>query len=171
MTHNSEAQEQQDVTGFVFLPPVWDEERLRHGEDAAAITKIAMDTYTDIAYIKEKNAIQIIGETHDDVYKAQTSLNTLFFPVIVKSKRQWARPDRPGIIARSVNFSGSWGQRRDGTGSGMRRMKSESALKSAGGAVGGAHNYTGWGHQHQRQGDWRKSYQQVSTSGSYSTWQ
>lgn len=29
-----------------------------------------MDTYTDISYIKEKNAIQISGETHDDVYKA-----------------------------------------------------------------------------------------------------
>jgi hypothetical protein len=62
-----------------------------------------METYTDIAYIKEKNAIQIAGEGHEDVYKAQNQLNTLFFPVVVKSKRQWARPDRPG----------SWGQRRD----------------------------------------------------------
>ena len=32
--------------------------------------KIAMDTFTDIAFIKEKNAIQIIGETHDEVYAA-----------------------------------------------------------------------------------------------------
>lgn len=29
-----------------------------------------METYTDIAYIKEKNAIQIAGEGHEDVYKA-----------------------------------------------------------------------------------------------------
>ncbi|KAJ3034552.1 hypothetical protein HDV00_004965, partial [Rhizophlyctis rosea] len=87
-----------------------------------------MDTYTDISYIKEKNAIQISGETHDDVYKAQNQLNTLFFPVIVKSKRQWARPDRPGV----------WGQRRDSAGpgngrnqNGLRKMKSESALQAA----------------------------------------
>ncbi|KAJ3097476.1 hypothetical protein HDU97_004843 [Phlyctochytrium planicorne] len=90
-----------------------------------------MDTYTDISYIKDKNAIQISGETHDDVYKAQNQLNSLFFPVIVKSKRQWARPDRPG----------SWGQRRDssgpnnaatnGNGGGLRKMKSESALNMA----------------------------------------
>ncbi|KAL2916248.1 hypothetical protein HK105_204339 [Polyrhizophydium stewartii] len=76
-----------------------------------------MDTFTDIAYIKEKNAIQITGESHDDVYKAQSQLNTLFFPVIVKSKKQWARPDRPG----------NWGQRRDSNGGsqGLRRMRSE----------------------------------------------
>ncbi|KAI9002668.1 hypothetical protein HDU85_001754 [Gaertneriomyces sp. JEL0708] len=115
-----------DVTGFVYCPPGWDEQRLRAGPDAEAIGKIAMDTYTDISYIKEKNAIQISGETHDDVYKAQNQLNTLFFPVIVKSKRQWARPDRPGV----------WGQRRDSTGGrvngagGLRKMKSESALQS-----------------------------------------
>ncbi|KAI9098731.1 hypothetical protein DFS34DRAFT_618747 [Phlyctochytrium arcticum] len=121
-----------DVTGFVYCPPGWDEQRLRAGPDAEAIAKIAMDTYTDISYIKDKNAIQISGETHDDVYKAQNQLNTLFFPVIVKSKRQWARPDRPGV----------WGQRRDstapaqramGTGigsNGLRKMKSESALNA-----------------------------------------
>ncbi|KAJ3299700.1 hypothetical protein HK104_007628 [Borealophlyctis nickersoniae] len=115
-----------DVTGFVYCPPGWDEQRLRAGPDAEAIGKIAMDTFTDISYIKEKNAIQISGETHDDVYKAQNQLNTLFFPVIVKSKRQWARPDRPGV----------WGQRRDASanagrpGSGIRKMKSESALQA-----------------------------------------
>ncbi|KAJ3217135.1 hypothetical protein HK099_005591 [Clydaea vesicula] len=116
----------EDVTGFVYCPPGWDEARLREGNDADQIKAIAMDTYTDIAYIKEKNAIQIAGESHEDVYKAQTQLNTLFFPVIVKSKRQWARPDRPG----------SWGQRRDSVNvgyggqnhGGLRRMKSESAL-------------------------------------------
>ncbi|KAJ3075744.1 hypothetical protein HK102_005544 [Quaeritorhiza haematococci] len=116
-----------DVTGFVYCPPGWDEQRLRAGPDADAIRNIALETYTDIAYIKEKNAIQISGETHDDVYKAQNQLNTLFFPVVVKSKRQWARPDRPG----------SWGQRRDGNRnggpsgpSGLRKMKSESSLHS-----------------------------------------
>ncbi|KAJ3085074.1 hypothetical protein HK102_000344 [Quaeritorhiza haematococci] len=110
-----------DVTGFVYCPPGWDEQRLRAGADADAIRNIALETYTDIAYIKEKNAIQISGETHDDVYKAQNRLNTLFFPVIVKSKRQWARPDRPG----------SWGQRRDSNGrGGLRKMKSESSLHS-----------------------------------------
>ncbi|KAJ3119124.1 hypothetical protein HDU96_000039 [Phlyctochytrium bullatum] len=118
-----------DVIGFVYCPPGWDEHRLRSGPDAEAIGKIAMDTYTDISYIKDKNAIQISGETHDDVYKAQNQLNSLFFPVIVKSKRQWARPDRPG----------SWGQRRDSSGpgpapgphGGLRKMKSESALGMA----------------------------------------
>lgn len=60
----------EDITGYVYCPPDWDEIRLRTGSDADAIRKIAMDTYTDIAYIKEKNAIQIIGEMHDDVYKA-----------------------------------------------------------------------------------------------------
>ncbi|KAI8823487.1 uncharacterized protein EV422DRAFT_521191 [Fimicolochytrium jonesii] len=117
-----------DVTGFVYCPPGWDEQRLRAGPDAEAIGKIAMDTYTDISYIKEKNAIQISGETHDDVYKAQNQLNELFFPVIVKSKRQWARPDRPGV----------WGQRRDVAasaggrqGGGLRKMKSESALQAS----------------------------------------
>ncbi|KAI8803680.1 hypothetical protein BJ742DRAFT_776931 [Cladochytrium replicatum] len=127
-----------DVIGFVYCPPGWDEQRLRAGPDADAIRTIAIDTYTDIAYIKEKNSIQITGESHDDVYKAQNQLNTLFFPVIVKSKRQWARPDRPGV----------WGQRRDLNGNptnqtsengnnnrysnsqnnGIRKMKSEPAL-------------------------------------------
>ncbi|KAI8848921.1 hypothetical protein BC829DRAFT_392934 [Chytridium lagenaria] len=107
-----------------------------------------MDTYTDISYIKDKNAIQISGETHDDVYKAQNQLNSLFFPVIVKSKRQWARPDRPG----------SWGQRRDSsgpttptTGHGLRKMKSESALGMSNRPVGPhgpvmpqAQTATGW---------------------------
>lgn len=58
---------------------------------------------------------------------SQNQLNTLFFPVIVKSKRQWARPDRPGV----------WGQRRDSTTprsganpNGLRKMKSESALQA-----------------------------------------
>ncbi|TPX67768.1 hypothetical protein SpCBS45565_g03564 [Spizellomyces sp. 'palustris'] len=127
-----------DVTGFVYCPPGWDEQRLRAGPDAEAIGKIAMDTYTDISYIKEKNAIQISGETHDDVYKAQNQLNTLFFPVIVKSKRQWARPDRPGV----------WGQRRDSTTprpganpNGLRKMKSESALQ----ARSSAQAYGGYG--------------------------
>ncbi len=58
------------------------------GQDSKKIKDIAMETYTDITYIKEKNAIQIQGETHEDVYKAQTSLNTLFFPIVVKSKKQ-----------------------------------------------------------------------------------
>ncbi|KAJ3333330.1 hypothetical protein HDU76_009302 [Blyttiomyces sp. JEL0837] len=111
-----------DVTGFVYCPPGWDEARLRSGPDAEAIGKIAMDTFTDISYIKEKNAIQISGETHDEVYAAQNQLNNIFFPVIVKSKRQWARPDRPG----------NWGQRRDAPpaphGSPLRKMKSESSL-------------------------------------------
>ncbi|KAI9203002.1 uncharacterized protein BJ171DRAFT_157850 [Polychytrium aggregatum] len=97
-----------DVVGYVYCPPGWDEQRLRSGPDAEAIGQIAVSTYTDIAYIKEKNAIQISGETHDDVYQAQNKLNALFFPVIVKSKRQWARPDRPGV----------WGQRRDSTNGG-----------------------------------------------------
>ncbi|KAJ3184230.1 hypothetical protein HDU87_005077 [Geranomyces variabilis] len=135
-----------DVTGFVYCPPGWDELRLRSGPDAEAIGKIAMDTYTDISYIKEKNAIQISGETHDDVYKAQNQLNALFFPVIVKSKRQWARPDRPGV----------WGQRRDssaarpagGPGSGgLRKMKSESALQASSRSAdthGGNSSYGQW---------------------------
>ncbi|RKO93753.1 hypothetical protein BDK51DRAFT_30173 [Blyttiomyces helicus] len=115
-----------DVTGFVYCPPGWDEQRLRAGPDAEAIGKIALETYTDIAFIREKNAIQISGETHDDVYKAQNQLNLIFFPVIVKSKRQWARPDRPGV----------WGQRRDTNAprpppGGLRKMKSESALQSS----------------------------------------
>ncbi|KAJ3102028.1 hypothetical protein HK100_004436, partial [Physocladia obscura] len=92
-----------DITGFCYCPPGWDEQRLRAGPDADAIAKIAIDTFTDIAYIKEKNAIQIIGELHEEVYAAQTKLNDLFFPVIVRSKKQWTRPDRPG----------NWGQRRD----------------------------------------------------------
>lgn len=50
--------------------------------------------------------------------------------MIVKSKRQWARPDRPGV----------WGQRRDNTTpangqrtvpGGLRKMKSESALQAS----------------------------------------
>ncbi|KAJ1551744.1 hypothetical protein HK096_002449 [Nowakowskiella sp. JEL0078] len=85
-----------------------------------------------IAYHKEKNAIQITGETQEDVYKAQTALNALFFPVIIKSKRQWARPDRPG----------QWGQRRDYSNSNsadannangnvrLRKMRSESYLQT-----------------------------------------
>ncbi|KAJ3204629.1 hypothetical protein HDU83_008122 [Entophlyctis luteolus] len=107
-----------DVTGFCYCPPGWDELRLRSGPDAEAIAKIAIETFTDIAYIKEKNAIQIIGESHDEVYAAQTKLNDIFFPVIVRSKKQWARPDRPG----------SWGQRRDSVaapaGSALRKMTS-----------------------------------------------
>ncbi|KAI8903907.1 hypothetical protein PhCBS80983_g05692 [Powellomyces hirtus] len=144
-----------DVTGFVYCPPGWDEQRLRAGPDAEAIGKIAMDTYTDISYIKEKNAIQISGETHDDVYKAQNQLNALFFPVIVKSKRQWARPDRPGV----------WGQRRDSSSAGprqpggvggLRKMKSESALQASRSAdphaygtaaTAAAGNGGGYGHQ------------------------
>jgi hypothetical protein len=55
---------------------------------------------------------------------SQNQLNNLFFPVIVKSKRQWARPDRPG----------NWGQRRDNAavpnGAPLRKMKSESALNN-----------------------------------------
>ncbi|KAI9347333.1 hypothetical protein BDR26DRAFT_1004951 [Obelidium mucronatum] len=113
-----EGQETTDITGFCYCPPGWDEARLRSGPDAEAIAKIAIDTFTDIAYIKDKNAIQIIGESHDEVYAAQTKLNDIFFPVIVRSKKQWARPDRPG----------NWGQRRDSVaapaGSALRKMNS-----------------------------------------------
>ncbi|KAJ1568132.1 hypothetical protein HK405_003538 [Cladochytrium tenue] len=93
----------EEITGFVYCPPGWDEARLRCGPDAEAIGKIALETFTDISFIKEKNAIQIVGETHDEVYAAQNRLNGIFFPIVVKSRRQWARPDRPG----------AWGQRRD----------------------------------------------------------
>ncbi|KAJ3127109.1 hypothetical protein HK098_006806 [Nowakowskiella sp. JEL0407] len=115
-----------DVIGYVYCPPGWDSNRLQAGEEAESITKIALETYTDIAYHKEKNAIQISGESQEDVYKAQTALNAIFFPVIVKSKRQWARPDRPG----------QWGQRRDYYNNGsnppnhIRKMKSESFLQT-----------------------------------------
>ncbi|KAI8611019.1 hypothetical protein BC830DRAFT_1084367 [Chytriomyces sp. MP71] len=113
-----------EVSGFVFMPPGWDENRLRTGVEADAIAQIAHDTFTDIAYIKEKNAITIIGETHEDVYAAQTKLNDVFFPVIVRSKKQWARPDRPG----------NWGQRRDSVqppaGSALRRMNSDASLRN-----------------------------------------
>ncbi|KAI9363473.1 hypothetical protein DFJ73DRAFT_756516 [Zopfochytrium polystomum] len=130
-----------DVSGFVYCPPGWDEARLRSGPDAEAIGKIAMETFTDISYIKEKNAIQISGETHDEVYAAQNQLNNIFFPVIVKSKRQWARPDRPG----------GWGQRRDAqfNNSPLRKMRSESSLGLAGhppaAATGGLHGSGGHG--------------------------
>lgn len=111
------AAETEDIIGFVFCPPGWDESRLTSGEDSAMITTIANETYTDIAFIKEKNAIQIIGETHDDVYKAQNRLNSLFFPVAQKSKRAWTRPDKPG----------AWGQsRRSSTN--LRRMASVSHM-------------------------------------------
>ncbi|KAJ3412003.1 hypothetical protein HDV05_001384 [Chytridiales sp. JEL 0842] len=129
------AQDTSDITGFVYCPPGWDEHRLRSGPDAEVIGKIAMETYTDLSYIKDKNAIKILGETNEDVYKAQTQLNSLLSPPPSKSKRQWARPDRPG----------GWGQRRDlsspsmsnlsgaaaagaGNGNGLRRMKSEAVL-------------------------------------------
>lgn len=109
-----------EVQGYIYCPPDWDETRLRTGPDAEAIREIAFATYTDIVFIKEKNAIQISGESHEEVYKAQTELNALFFPVIVKSKRQWVRPERPGV----------WGQRRDGqpaekSWKALRKMKSE----------------------------------------------
>ncbi|KAJ3197409.1 hypothetical protein HK101_003835 [Irineochytrium annulatum] len=114
-----------DVSGFIYCPPGWDELRLRSGPDAEAIGKIAFDTFTDISFIKDKNAIQISGETHDDVYKAQNALNNLFFPVIVRSKRQWVRPDRPG----------GWGQRRDSSAATpsapLRKMRSEPMLSRA----------------------------------------
>ncbi|KAH6596061.1 hypothetical protein BASA50_005358 [Batrachochytrium salamandrivorans] len=109
-----------DVSGYTYCPPGWDEQRLRNGPDAEVISRIAMDTYTDIAYIKDKNTIQVVGETHDDVYRAQSQLNLLFFPIPVKSKKQWARPDRPG----------TWGQRRDSLsqGNALRRMRSEPVM-------------------------------------------
>ncbi|KAJ8323541.1 hypothetical protein QVD99_006912 [Batrachochytrium dendrobatidis] len=135
----------QDVSGYVYCPPGWNEMRLRTGTDAAAISKIAMDTFTDIAYIKDKNAIQVIGESHDDVYKAQSLLNTLFSLPPVQPKKQWVRPDRPG----------DWGQCREAPNRGLRQMQSEPALN---------HNCAPWqvsrqpsGHKLSRN---RKSYHQ-----------
>ncbi|KAJ3254499.1 hypothetical protein HK103_007135 [Boothiomyces macroporosus] len=58
--------------------------------------KIALETFTDITFVHDKNAIQIMGDTQEDVFKAQSQLNLLFFPVNTKSKKSWARPDRPG---------------------------------------------------------------------------
>ncbi|KAI8929694.1 hypothetical protein BC831DRAFT_547418 [Entophlyctis helioformis] len=135
-----------DVSGFIYCPPGWDEQRLLSGPEAEAISKIALDTFTDIAFIREKNAIQITGETHDDVYKAQSQLNSIFFPVVVKSKKQWVRPDRPG----------NWGQRRDSpsvvgsnsNGDGLRRMRSEPAFQRGPGMMPQQHqqppNMTGY---------------------------
>eukprot|EP00842_Homolaphlyctis_polyrhiza_P001500 jgi/Hompol1/2350/HPOL_005960-RA len=83
-----------------------------------------MSTFTDIAYVRDKNAIQIVGESHEDVYQAQNKLNLLFHPVVHKSKKQWVRPDRPG----------DWGERRDSTiaketSRQLRRMQSEPVLR------------------------------------------
>jgi hypothetical protein len=95
-------------------------------------------------------------------------MNELFFPVVVKSKRQWARPDRPG----------SWGQRRDGAGGGqggLRRMKSESALRQGDREQGG--NSWGGGERRESAGsgvqgnsgnrDWRRSFQPSSSNGGW----
>ncbi|KAJ3062605.1 hypothetical protein HDU98_001523 [Podochytrium sp. JEL0797] len=134
-----------DVTGFCYCPPGWDEGRLRSGPDAEAIAQIAIETFTDIAYIKEKNAIQIIGETHEEVYAAQTKLNDIFFPVIVRSKKQWARPDRPG----------NWGQRRDNVaapaGSAIRKMTSDLSLRQGYGAPSNNNYNNGYQQQQQQQ--------------------
>jgi hypothetical protein len=104
-------------------------------------------------------------------------MNELFFPVVVKSKRQWARPDRPG----------NWGQRRDGAGGGreggLRRMKSEGAMRYGQEESGG----NGWGsnagvgnpnnggrrdsyreperESESRGGDWRRQSYQPSSNG------
>ncbi|KAJ3123535.1 hypothetical protein HK098_001838 [Nowakowskiella sp. JEL0407] len=124
--------------GYIYCPPDFDQTRLLSGPDSESIAKIAHETYTDIAYHKEKNAIQISGESQQDVYAAQTKLNLLFFPVVVKSKRQWARPDRPG----------QWGQRRDSGSDGngkLRKMRSESFINgSTGWNSGSSAATTGW---------------------------
>ncbi|KAJ3403888.1 hypothetical protein CcCBS67573_g08032 [Chytriomyces confervae] len=143
-----------DVSGFVYMPPGWDEGRLRAGAEADAIAKIALDTFTDIAYIKDKNAIQIIGETHDEVYAAQTKLNDIFFPVIVRSKKQWARPDRPG----------SWGQRRDSVaapaGSALRKMNSDLSLRNNYGNPAGNGGWQGQAMQQQQQQQYQQPWSQ-----------
>ena len=56
-----------------------------------------------LLFLEASNSIQILGDTQDNVYKAQSDLNVMFFPPEVKSKKAWARPDKPG----------QWGQRRD----------------------------------------------------------
>ncbi|KAI8898042.1 hypothetical protein BC833DRAFT_591303 [Globomyces pollinis-pini] len=94
---------QQDIIGLIYCPLDFDNQRLSYGSDATQIQQIALDTCTDISYIHTKNAIQIAGDTQQDVFNAQNKLNNLFFPVALKSKKSWARPDRPG----------QWGQRRD----------------------------------------------------------
>jgi hypothetical protein len=92
-----------DTTGYIYCPPDWDEAKLRTKEAADAIRLISQTSYTDISFVESNNSIQIIGDCREDVVRAQTQLNVLFFPPEIKSKKSWARPDRPG----------SWGQRRD----------------------------------------------------------
>lgn len=93
----------QDVTGYIYCPPDWDEAKLRTPQASEAIRQISLASFTDISFVESKNSIQITGDSREDVVKAQTELNILFFPPEQKSKKSWARPDRPG----------SWGQRRD----------------------------------------------------------